>query len=112
MCTMVQVLPSGYASFADLLASDDDDDLQVYRKFRRLSARNLLYLQSELRALEDDLHMIDQQDLREEQAGGLKTTAQCFDTLQHDSSPNSLDRLRKIMRVREVMRDYRKNPSP
>jgi hypothetical protein len=41
---------SGYPSFAAFISQDPD--AAIYRKFERLSARNLLYLQSELHHLE------------------------------------------------------------
>lgn len=45
---------SGYPS--------QDPDAAIYRKFERLSARNLLYLQSELHDLEGQLQALDRED--------------------------------------------------
>jgi len=42
----------GFGSLASLLASDVDHSLQVYRRFEKLAARDLLYYQSELLELE------------------------------------------------------------
>lgn len=42
----------GYASLATFIASDIDHSTAIYRRFDRLSARNLLYLQSDLVRLE------------------------------------------------------------
>ena len=42
----------GYPSLAAFIASDKDKSTVIYRRFDRLSARNLLYLQSELAELE------------------------------------------------------------
>ena len=50
----------GYPSFADFIARDCD--AAIYRKFGHLSARNLLYLQSELHSLEQDLRALDAED--------------------------------------------------
>jgi hypothetical protein len=49
--------PIGY----DLVASciDSERDLALYRRFGVLNARNLLYLQSELMALEERLKHLD-----------------------------------------------------
>lgn len=50
----------GYLSFAEFIARDRD--AAIYRKFGGLSARNLLYLQSELHYLEGRLHALDKED--------------------------------------------------
>ena len=42
----------GYPSLAALIAHDADSELHVFRKFNRLSARNLLNMQSRLIELE------------------------------------------------------------
>lgn len=45
----------GYPSLARFIASDSDRTSLVFRRFDRLAARNLLYLQSELAELEGKL---------------------------------------------------------
>ena len=50
----------GYPSFAEFIARDGD--AAVYRKFRHLGARNLLYRQSELHSLEEQLRSLDSED--------------------------------------------------
>jgi hypothetical protein len=42
----------GYPSLAEFIASDPDHTSLVFRRFDKLAARNLLYLQSELAELE------------------------------------------------------------
>jgi hypothetical protein len=54
---------SGYLSLAAWIAHDPDNETYVFRKFDRLSARNLLNLQNELIALEAELAAIDNQML-------------------------------------------------
>src|SRR5579862_4353699 len=56
---------NGFADFAAYIASDAE--LAIYRRFSRLSARNLLYLQSELLELERAVDAFDAEDLREQQ---------------------------------------------
>jgi hypothetical protein len=58
-----QVQLEGYPSFAEFIAQDSD--AAIYRKFERLSARNLLYLQSELQDLEGQLQAFDQEDAKD-----------------------------------------------
>lgn len=100
--------PSGYSAFTAFIASDDE--LSVYRKFRSLSSRNLLYLQSELRVLEAELEAIDAEDLKEELSSDTpRRVAQCFETLEleQDSTDDLKKRMKLIRRIRELMKDYR-----
>ena len=52
----------GYPSFAQFIARDSD--AAIYRKYSHLSARNLLYLQSDLHALEEQLQQLDREDAK------------------------------------------------
>ena len=52
----------GYPSLAAFIASDSDKSTQVYRRFERLCARNLLYLQAELTELEVRQDRLDAED--------------------------------------------------
>lgn len=54
---------TGFPSFADFIAADAG--AAIYRKYERLSARNLLYLQSELHELERQLEELDAEDVKE-----------------------------------------------
>ena len=51
----------GYSAVAAWIARDPDNETFIFRKFDRLSARNLLYLQSELFALEEKLEQFDRE---------------------------------------------------
>ena len=53
---------AGYPTFANFIAADPD--AAIYRKYEHLSARNLLYLQSELHDLEAQLVELDASDVR------------------------------------------------
>lgn len=52
----------GYPSLAEFIASDTDKSTCIYRRFDRLSARNLLYLQSELVELEAEQDALETAD--------------------------------------------------
>lgn len=56
---------NGYPSFANFIAADAD--AAIYRKYERLSSRNLLYLQSELHELEGQLQELDMEDVKSRQ---------------------------------------------
>ena len=54
----------GYCSLAIFIASDCDKSTSIYRRFDRLSARNLLCIESELVKLEAQQDKLDAEDLR------------------------------------------------
>lgn len=88
--------PNGYSRLAAFIANDTE--LSVYRRFERLGSRNLLYLQSEPRALEADLEHLDSQDLEGEldPSKGPRIEALCFEELiaTEDSSEDSRRRMK------------------
>ena len=49
----------GYPRYAAFIASDEDRSTTIYRRFERLSARNLLYLETELQELEASQDQLD-----------------------------------------------------
>ena len=49
----------GNPSLADFLAQDPDHETYVFRKFKKLAVRNLLYLQGELSALEEQVEALE-----------------------------------------------------
>lgn len=51
----------GYPALADFLAQDVDNETYVFRKFERLAARNILYLQGELLKLESDVEALERE---------------------------------------------------
>lgn len=53
----------GYPSFAHFVSQDGD--AAIYRRYESLSARNLLYFQSELHELEGQLEELDAADVKE-----------------------------------------------
>ena len=53
----------GYPSFAHFIARDGD--AAIFRKYAQLSSRNLLYLQSELHDLDEQLRQLDGEDAKD-----------------------------------------------
>ena len=71
----------GFPSFAEFIARDKD--AAIYRRFERLSARSLLYRQSELHDLEaqvEDLDREDAKDIDNEEAQQAAVDWRCFST--------------------------------
>ena len=49
----------GYPRFASFISNDEDRSTTIYRRFERLAARNLLYLETELQELESTSDQLD-----------------------------------------------------
>ena len=62
----------GYPSFAEFVAEDTDNTGFVFRSFRVLIARNLLYMQSELIHLSLELDRYEENILRSDPGGRNK----------------------------------------
>ncbi|KAL6400323.1 monocarboxylate permease [Ilyonectria robusta] len=101
----------GYSAAASWLASDPDDEALVFRKFNRLAALNLLYMQSEVLELEnrvDAMHLstVDGHDM------GLKDAARTWETLIRQCQPGSefrldaKERMDLLLELRKKLKDY------
>ena len=101
----------GYPSLAAFIASDRDKSTAIYRRFDRLSARNLLYMQSELVELEARQDALDAEDLQ----GTLeaKDSARNWQTLNKRASETGNtkenERLELVRDIRKILKEYRKN---
>jgi hypothetical protein len=123
----------GYPRYSAFIASDEDKSTTIFRRFERLSARNLLYLESELAELEAEQDRLDEESSK---FLDLQMSAQSWDLLylqatsetselgegdvrQNDQENNleekraniqaaAQERLHLALRIREVLRTYRK----
>ncbi|PGH23556.1 hypothetical protein AJ80_02336 [Polytolypa hystricis UAMH7299] len=59
----------GYPALASWISSDPDDEGFIFRRFSRLSARNLLNLQSQLISIEKQLDDLDSEGRRNQDVG-------------------------------------------
>jgi hypothetical protein len=97
MYTEIKNVPPGYPSVAALISKDDD--FAIFRKFRHLSARNILYLQAELIHLENELETLDKSLTSKDDTEELKSW-KAFATDQ--------DRLDLALRIRRTLDEYSK----
>ncbi|KAF8247933.1 hypothetical protein K440DRAFT_600588 [Wilcoxina mikolae CBS 423.85] len=114
MATPHRDYPNGFSRYADFISRDPEQS--VYRRYRRLSSLNILYLQAELRLMEDDLYRLDSEHLTAQQQAphDAHLLSRSFDALLSDSeagasSPSSaasLEKMKKIRRLRELMKEY------
>ena len=77
--------PMGYPRFAAFVANDSDRSTTIFRRFERLSARNLLYLETELMELEAAQDRLD---------------ATCKLDQDLESSLQSLEEMNMLARIR------------
>ena len=96
----------GYHKIARLMAHNNA--LFTFRKFARLNALNLLYLQAELIHLEKDL---DDRAEKDKQAG-LPHYAKDWLSLSESKRDGTSEQWQKILEIREKLKEYCENPSP
>ena len=98
----------GYPSLANFIASDHDKSTAIFRRFDRLSARNLLYLQSELVQLEARQARYDAEDL--ERATEEKTSARDWDVFQAKAEEHGnvkeKERMALVLEIRAKIKEY------
>lgn len=84
-------LPDGHPSLAGVMASDRDRTIMVFKRFDRLTARNLLYLQSELAELQKRLEEYDERDRGSPQARNWESFGE-----KRGNEPGRMEVVRKI----------------
>ena len=102
---------NGYASLATWIARDPDNETFIYRKFDKLSARNLLYLQSELLMLEARLEQLDD-EVQTSKSLELKDAARTWEELvkQNEQGDSKAQKRIKVLEdLRIKLRQYRRH---
>ncbi|RMY65842.1 hypothetical protein D0863_08844 [Hortaea werneckii] len=99
----------GFEEVAAFISTEDEGGM--YRRFRRLAARNLLYMQSEVASLEHKLHRMDRDDRCKIDTPEGVNAFQCaidWDSLRRLESTDdeARERLALIMDIRKLMREY------
>ena len=93
-----------YSSFAELLGNHDG--LAIYRRFATLNAQNLLYLQSELINLEDELKRLVLADSssENEQRRVFKSDITALKAAPADAVEGR--QWKKVLEIREKLKEY------
>ncbi|KAL9069730.1 MAG: hypothetical protein Q9161_005315 [Pseudevernia consocians] len=94
----------GYPTFAEFISKDKD--AAIYRKFENLSARNLLYLQSELHDLERQLEEIDRGDAENIGDENAQRAARLWTHLADDSNAQARARRQLHAEIKVKIREY------
>jgi hypothetical protein len=105
----IPVPPQGYQVASDWIASGPDGETLIFQKFGKLTARNLLYMQSELIALEEELHRLDADITRSDDIE-LKDAAWSWEALRGmEESGNTIARrqMELMVTLRTKLKVYR-----
>lgn len=103
----------GFPSLANFIASDHDRSSLTFRRFDELSARNLLYLQSELSGLQFQLAKYDAEDSSFEH-GDLQSRKcamnwEAFKDAARVPGSKQEKRMKLVMEIRRLMKEYSKD---
>ncbi|CAI7640578.1 unnamed protein product [Penicillium palitans] len=98
----------GYPALASWIGRDPDGETLVFRRFRKLSARNLLHLQSQIIELEQKIEELDDEaqgsaDLDARQASRRWET---LTQLAADPTRPERERLEKVTELSSKMKEY------
>lgn len=94
-----------YHTFANFIATDAE--LSIFRRFDRVNTRRLLYLQSEVTALEAQLAIYDEEDIKNGTMD-VMLSAKCWETLSARAAeyPREAERLKLIRMIQNVTKQY------
>src|SRR5271155_2102706 len=108
-------LRTGFAALSRVLAGDEDRFSMVFKRFDRLAAQSLAYMQSELKYLQVRLDTMDDVDERyqgppkeeeDRRRGCLKSWAGLRDAVDANDE-TQLKRFNLIMDIRSKLKAYR-----
>ena len=99
----------GFPSFSHFIAGASQE--AIYRRFGSLSARNLLYQQSELHRLEHELEIYDKEDTHNLNNVPAQQRARLWDHYTSDDSDSARLRRELQAKIKCRMREYRKSLS-
>jgi hypothetical protein len=99
----------GFPALAYRIAVNPDYEVFIFRKFDRLSARNLLHLESRLAYLERKLDQADEQAERGDNETLRSIRAwEAFEENAKDMARPEHARMAIVNEVRETLKEYRK----
>lgn len=95
----------GFPSFSHFIAGDRQE--AIYRRFGSLSARNLLYQQSELHRLEQALDKCDKEDIQDLDDVSAQRRARLWENYAKDESEKARRRRKLQEKIQSRMKAYR-----
>ncbi len=102
-----QIRVTGYPSLAAFIANDPDHSTAVYQRFDELSARNLLYLQSELAELKAQQEELDRADYTGDQDDKkIARDWKSFRKHADDGDAEGQKRVHLVHKIRSKLKEY------
>lgn len=105
----------GYTAAAEWLARDADNETLVFRKFDKLAALNLLYLQSEILEIEHRVERMHQDSIANGSDLDLQETARRWETLVRQATEgdprfrqDAQAKMQLVWDLRAKLKEYRK----
>lgn len=101
-------LRDGYPALSSWIARDPDGETLVFRKFNRMSARNLLHLQCQLTGLEREIDQLDDQARRSADREEQQSSRRWETLIEHAKDPNRPEkkRLKKAEELSVMLKEY------
>lgn len=112
---------NGFPRVADKIVSDIDKTTTIYRRFDRLSARNLLYLEAELAELEALQNKYDADDLRAQTQLVIESHSDWRKFEKHATArdgngqptrPEQAAKLQLALKIKDKLKEYRRFRRP
>lgn len=99
----------GFARVADFIACDKEHSAALYKSYERLAARNLLYMQSEIRDLQSRFDDLDHDDvaLGEEGVGAAMSWPLDLEDSDEVLRNQNLKRFGLVQELRGKIKEYR-----
>lgn len=91
----------GFAAVAEWIALDPDNEPFIFRKFDRLAARNLLYLQAQIMMLEQEIEKLDQHAAQSDDMS-LKDAARRWEQLVKQNAEGQEHAQRQVKLIAEI----------
>ena len=103
---------TGFPSLAAFMSCNPNCESFIFKRFDRLAARNLLYLQGELACLDEQLTYFDEKDKTGPCDIEARECARSWEDFERIKEQSEKQRKRwdLVMKIREKLREYRETP--
>lgn len=98
----------GFAAVAEWIALDPDNEPFIFRKFDRLAARNLLYMQAQIMMLEQELEKLDQH-VSQSNDMSLKDAARRWEQLvkqNAEGQKHAQRQMKLVVEIKQTLKEY------
>jgi hypothetical protein len=98
----------GFAAVAEWMARDPDSETFIFRKFDKLAARNLLFLQARIMSLEKQLKALDK-EISNTTDMILKDAARTWEVLVEQDSQgqeHAQRYMKLVVQIKQALKEY------